>query len=305
MSPASWGAVLGAAGGAGLVLVAWTLAFARRPRLADRVLPYLRDLDPGRPLVGGPTRVSLGRAATAWLATRIDRVLGGSHSVRRRLERAALDQTVHGFRVEQALWGLASFAAVALLALVVSLADPGRSVPMALLSLVAFAGGVLLRDNRLSAQATARERRVLLEFPVIAELLALAVAAGEGPAAALERVVRRSRGALSDDLQQVLADVRSGVPLAQAFDALGRRTGLPAVARFADGIAVAVERGTPLADVLHAQAADVRESGRRALIEAGARREILMMVPVVSLVLPVTVVFAFYPGLIGLRLTTP
>ena len=71
------------------------------------------------------------------------------------------------------------------------------------------------------------------------------------------------------------------------------------MARFAQGVAVAVERGTPLADVLHAQAADVREAGRRELIETAARKEVLMMVPVVFLVLPVTVLFAFWPGVVG------
>jgi len=30
-----------------------------------------------------------------------------------------------------------------------------------------------------------------------------------------------------------------------------------------------------------------------------------MMIPVVFLILPVTVVFAFFPGVIGLNLTTP
>jgi tight adherence protein C len=57
--------------------------------------------------------------------------------------------------------------------------------------------------------------------------------------------------------------------------------------------------------VLHAQAGDVREARRRALIESGARREIAMMVPVVFLVLPTTILFAFWPGVIGLRLVTP
>lgn len=90
-----------------------------------------------------------------------------------------------------------------------------------------------------------------------------------------------------------------------AFDELATRTGLTLVGRFAEGVAVAVERGTPLADVLHAQAADVREAGRRELIESGARKEVAMMVPVVFLVLPVTVVFAFWPGLIGLSLVAP
>ena len=44
---------------------------------------------------------------------------------------------------------------------------------------------------------------------------------------------------------------------------------------------------------------------------AGASRdclrpgEVVMMVPVVFLVLPVTVLFAFWPGVVGLHLTTP
>jgi tight adherence protein C len=146
---------------------------------------------------------------------------------------------------------------------------------------------------------------MLVEFPTVAELLALAVAAGEGPVAALDRVVTRSGGELSAELGVVLADIRTGSPVTVALDSLARRSGLPVVSRFAEGMAVAIERGTPLADVLHAQATDVREAGRRALIEAGARKEVLMMVPVVFLVLPVTVVFAFWPGVIGLHLVTP
>ncbi len=171
--------------------------------------------------------------------------------------------------------------------------------------MVAFSCGVLLRENRLTAQVTDRERRILAEFPTIAEMLALAVAAGEGAVPALDRVVERSSGELSADLSRVLADVRTGTPVARALDQMAARTGLPVVARFAEGMAVAIERGTPLAEVLHAQAADVREAGRRQLIETGARKEVLMMVPVVFLVLPVTVLFAFWPGVVGLHLVTP
>lgn len=63
-----------------------------------------------------------------------------------------------------------------------------------------------------------------------------------------------------------------------------------------------VERGTPLADVLRAQAQDVREAARRALMEAGGRKEVAMMVPVVFLILPVTVVFAVFPSIAVLSL---
>ena len=92
--------------------------------------------------------------------------------------------------------------------------------------------------------------------------------------------------------------------MASAFDRLAARTGVSSIARFAEGLAIAVERGTPLVDVLHAQAADVRESGRRELMEVGGRKEVAMMIPVVFLILPVTVVFAFFPGYIGLHLTS-
>jgi tight adherence protein C len=64
---------------------------------------------------------------------------------------------------------------------------------------------------------------------------------------------------------------------------------------------IAVERGTPLADVLRAQAQDVRETGRRAVMESGGKKEIAMMVPVVFLVLPITILFAVYPGFAFLR----
>jgi tight adherence protein C len=309
VTAALWGAVLGAGTACGLLLVAGRLVALRRPQLADRVLPYVRDLpQAGRPVVAGPEAGPLRALFGPVLessARSLERVLGGNASIHRRLERANLPMTVHDFRVEQVLWGLVAFAAAAVLSGVVALRSPGRTLPLLVLCGIAFVLGVLLRENRLSAQVTDRERRILAEFPTVAELLALAVGAGEGPVAALDRVVSRSQGQLTDDLGVVLAHIRTGTPVTVALDELARRSGLPVVSRFAEGMAVAIERGTPLSAVLHAQAADVREAGRRALIESGARKEIAMMVPVVFLVLPVTVVFAFWPGVVGLHLVTP
>jgi len=132
--------------------------------------------------------------------------------------------------------------------------------------------------------------------------LALAVSAGEGATGALDRVCRLSRGELSAELGACLAEARAGANLPTALQGLADRTGLTSLSRFVDGIVVAAERGTPLAEVLRAQAQDVRESGRRAVMEEGGRKEIAMMIPVVFLVLPVTVLFAIYPGVAFLRL---
>ena len=113
---------------------------------------------------------------------------------------------------------------------------------------------------------------------------------------------RLSDGELADELRRTLADARAGASLPTALQSLSDRTGLVPLARFVDGVVVAVERGTPLADVLRAQAQDVREAGQRALMDAAGKKEIAMMVPVVFLILPVTVLFAVYPGFAFLRL---
>lgn len=307
MSPGWTGAGLGLIAGLSVCLVLLRVRAILRPSLADRVLPYLQDLPsmPSSRMRPSGDRSGLVQAALEAAARRIDEVLGGAASVRRRLERAGLDPDLQAFRVQQVQWGLIGLALAASWTILQPPGRPADVVPSVLVLGASLAAGIVSRDWWLSQQATARDRRVLVEFPTIAELLALAVAAGESPVAALERVVRRGSGALAEDLRRVLAEIRTGEPVAAAFDAYSRRTGLPSVARFAQALAVAVERGTPLADVLHAQAADVRESGRRELIESASRKEIAMMVPVVFLVLPITVVFAFWPGLVGLHLTAP
>ncbi|MFA6300111.1 MAG: pilus assembly protein TadB, partial [Nocardioides sp.] len=215
MSLGLWGAVLGALAGVGVVLVGARLRVIGRPQLSTRVLPYVRDL----PQVGrtpalrvassSPTSAAAGVFGPVLrsVADTIERVLGGAASVRRRLERAAIDKTVHEFRIEQVMWGLAGLGGVAAYGLLKTLTDPGGVLGLVVLCAVGFAVGVLARDNRLSSQATSRERRILAEFPTVAELLALAVAAGESPVAALDRVVRRSGGELSSDLAKVLAAV--------------------------------------------------------------------------------------------------
>lgn len=295
------GGLAGGLAGLGVVLVAWHMAVVRRADFGMRVLHHLSDV---------PELASLARGGRrrGWLqpvAARLDEALGGNQSVRRRLERAPMGLTVNDFRVQQVVWGIAAIAATGLLTVVVTSQSPERLLPMVILTGIAGLLGVLLRENRLTAQVRAHERAVLAELPALTELLALAVAAGEGPVAALERVVGRSHGAFSRELARVLGAVRTGTPVSVALDEYSGRTGIPVVARFAQALAVALERGTPLADVLHAQAGDVREAQRRELIETGARREVAMMVPVVFLVLPTTVMFAFWPGLVGLRLATP
>jgi tight adherence protein C len=303
---AAAGAAVGLLAGCGMALAVGRLPVLHRPRLEDRLGPYLRDsqrpsrlLTRNRTVTPFPTLERILAPFMADGADVIERVMGGSASARRRLEQAGRGVTLDEFRAEQVVWGAVGLVAGLVLSLLVTAAKGFRPVPLLVLCLVAAVTGVLLRDRWLSREVTRREERMLAEFPTIAELLALAVAAGEGAVGALERVTRISRGELARELGRALADARAGASLVQALQGIASRTSLPQLARFVDGVAIAVERGTPLADVLRAQAGDVREAGKRALLEAGGRKEIAMMVPVVFIVLPVTVLFALFPGFYG------
>jgi tight adherence protein C len=313
MTGALAGGVLGLVASGGLCLAVAVSPPMHRTRLADRLAPYLRDtarpsrlLLDNRPLTPFPTLERLLGPVLRDLALRLDRGLGATASVRRRLDQAGRGMTVEQFRVEQLLWGAGGLLAGLGLA-VLSAARGGRSGPVffLFLALVLTAAGLVARDRALTAQVTRREQRMLAELPTVAELLALSVSAGEGAAGALERVTALSRGELARELGRALGEARAGTSLVTALEGVARRTSLAALARFVDGMAIAVERGTPLADVLRAQAVDVREQGRRALLEAGGRKEIAMLFPVVFLVLPVTVVFALFPGFYSLSLSVP
>ncbi len=310
MTSAGWlGALLGALLAAGVILAVRAAPPLRPIRLVDRVAPYLGDTPRPSRLLAQPSasatpfavaRRLFGPALGEAVAI-VERVLGGAASVRRRLHGLGSRLTVEEFRIEQVVWGVAAMLASGLLVALLGWARGGIDpVLVGGVALAGLVGGVLGRDWYLTSQLTRREATMLAEFPVFADLLALAVVAGEAPPDALRRVCRLTGGELARDLDVALARARTGVALTTALTDLAERTTLEPFARFLHGIVVGLERGTPLADVLRAQAVDVREVGKRALLEAGGRKEISMMVPVVFLILPVTVLFALYPGLVTL-----
>jgi tight adherence protein C len=290
------GAALGLLAGLGLLLALSRVP--RRPTLASRVEPWLRETTPSPVAAPGLVRPALAR-----LAVRVDEVLGGSAAVRRRLVLAGGTTTLEDFRMQQVLSGAGGLAVGAgLLALRSATGIGPAPLPGLALTLGLTVGGVLGREWHLGRQVRQRAERISAELPVVAELLALAVAAGEGFGGALERVARLAHGDLGDELRRSLADTRAGAGLVEALAGVGARTGVEAVARFTDGASTALERGTPLAEVLRAQAADAREAQRRALLEAGGRKEVAMLAPVVFLIMPTVVLFAVYPALTGLSL---
>lgn len=302
------GCTLGALFGLGLALVILENPW-RRPRSVEaRVSPYIkRSSERGalgflensarvHPVIDasvGPFLESV-RAFAA-------RALGSQREIEKRLALAGGRITYRDFRIQQFTWAIVAFVASA--ALGMGLFALERAPLIALLALVVIASvtAPLVRDYLLTSAISSRKQAMAREFPTIADLLALAISAGEGPIAAMERVARTSQGELSRELAIAVSEIRAGASLEDALINLGTRSPLDSLSRFAETIAVALERGTPLADVMRAQAQDARELSKRTLMESAGRREVYMLLPVVFLLMPLVIVFAVFPGITALQ----
>lgn len=288
------GALCGLALAIGALLVIGRLHATRRPPLVERIGPFI-GLPQADRSTGAGAFVALLRPAVG---------LGAGRSLTQTLMRAGRIGERDRYRIEQVTGGLIGALAGGAIGMVAMLR--GAS-PLAILVLTAFGVvlGVLVIDRRLAHRAQRRSAQLGRELPAIAELLAFAVAAGESPMAALDRVAALSGGALGGEVRIAVGEMRAGTPLDIALRGIADRSGNPDVERFVDGIIVAVERGTPLSDVLRAQAADARAAQRRALLETAGRRDVLMLVPVVFFILPTVVAIALFPGMRTLELVVP
>lgn len=289
------GALVGLAFGAAVALIAAAVLAHRPLRLADRLrAPRVHAIDRGpvdalRQILASPLLRLVSRDG-ADLDTR--------------LRRAGREGDADGYRLERLVWCVAGAGLGALAGLLLGLRSGSVSGgAVTALLVVGAASGWLAHDRALVKATKARATRMSEQLPTVAELVAFAVAAGEGPLAALDRVAATVRGELASEFGVAVRRVRGGAAFPSALRDMSDTVPSLEASRFADGIAVATERGTPMAEVLRAQAADARAAGRRRLLEQAGRKEVLMLVPVVFFILPIVVVIALFPGIHGLQLT--
>jgi tight adherence protein C len=202
------------------------------------------------------------------------------------------------FRIRQFGYCASSGALTFVMAFVLS-----HSLFMALISalLLSFVVFILI-DRELTKAVKKRRELIESEFPAVIEMLTLAIAAGETPMAAILRIAGSADGQLSKEFQIVVDGVRSGVPINESLDALGRRVKSIMIRRFIDALVTATLRGAPLVEVLSRHAIEARANQRNRVMGAAGKAEISMMIPVVFLILPISILFALWPSLTNLNM---
>ncbi|MFE5410490.1 type II secretion system F family protein [Microbacterium sp. NPDC056569] len=302
MGDVAYAVVLGTALGVGVCLLISLAPRWGAPSLARRIAPYIRDVTDARGLeIASPAGGGSAFGWSGFAQRRLSRLAGGDALLSRRLHRAAWTIDAARFRGRQLAWGIAGLAVGGGVVVVLVLAGRGSPV-LGLLPPVAAVAAALAYDVWLTRAARARAARIEDELPTVLEFLALCLSAGEGILDSLRRVSDVGAGELTAELRGVVVAVGTGSPLSESLTRLAAGLEIPALTRAIDQLVAAIERGAPLAHVLQAQAIDAREDAKRTLIERAGRKEIYMLFPLVFLILPLSVLFAVFPGIFMLRL---
>lgn len=290
------GALVGVLFATGVLIVANRVMAARPARLRDRLAWYLPQLRHQSRSSTGPLAALL-EILTPSL-TALSARLTSNQTLALRLQRAGRTSSVQQYRLTQLVWICGGLALATIFVLITARA----SVIAIGLIVIGGAIGAIAADWALSDAIKRRKRRILVQLPMVADLFAFSVAAGESAISALERLARTMSGDLPREFAICVADVHDGMTFPAALRAVQHRCDVPALTRFVEGVILALERGTPISEVVRAQAMDVRAQEQRRLMEIAGRKDVVMLIPIVFLILPTVVLIAIYPGIYSLDL---
>ena len=139
------------------------------------------------------------------------------------------------------------------------------------------------------------------ELVIILQMISIMISAGESPMTALKYVSGRSDGYLPKLFNKSFEKYSTGVNLTQTLEFIAAATHSAQVRRLTNSIQIAVERGTPILDVLNNQILALNKQINLELLKKSGKSEIALLIPVVFLILPVSISFAIWPSLYGLN----
>ena len=146
-----------------------------------------------------------------------------------------------------------------------------------------------------------KESEINEELVNILQMLSIMISAGESPMMALRYISQRSVGYLPNLIKQSFSKYESGNNLTQSLEFIAAATGSSALRRLTNSIQIAIQRGTPILDVLNNQVQSLNKQINLALLKKSGKSEITLLIPVVFLILPVSISFAIWPSIYGLN----
>ncbi len=161
--------------------------------------------------------------------------------------------------------------------------------------------GAILPAAALRDRIARRRAQTLRQLAFTLDLIALAVEGGlHLPAAIAQAVERGPAGALRDELERALRDVKAGRPRNEALRQVAERLDLPAVTSMVASLRGAERQGADLAPTLRAQAEQRRSERFLRAEKQAAEAPVKMLLPLVVFIFPGTFAILLFPVVVQL-----
>lgn len=175
-----------------------------------------------------------------------------------------------------------------------------RSGVLLLFGIAVTIGVFFLPDLLLLNAYQKRREQVDLELADTLDQMSIAVQAGLGFDAAMLRVARNGRGVLARELVRTMQDIQVGQTRRNAYEDLASRTGSISLRRFVRTVIQAEAYGIPLADVLTAQADEMRVTRRQNAERKAMEIPVKVVFPLILCILPVIFIVILGPAIISI-----
>lgn len=158
--------------------------------------------------------------------------------------------------------------------------------------------GSILPDYMLDKTISERQARMRRALPDTLDLLTVSVEAGLGLDAAMQKVVEKLRGPLTDELRTALQEMRIGKMRLDALRAAAKRAKVPELTSFVAAVYQADQLGVPISKVLRVQSASLRSQRAQRAREAAGKLPVKMLFPLVFFIFPALFIVTLGPGMI-------
>ncbi len=197
------------------------------------------------------------------------------------------------------LGGLAGF--IVMLGFILMLRDlRGFLMGAALTAALFFLPEILLYNTGIK-----RKQAINLQLPDTLDQMSIAVNAGLGFDAAMQRVAKNGRGELASELVRTLQDIQVGMTRRDAYFDLAERTGVPKLERFVRAVVQGETYGIALADVLQSQAEELRMERRQDAERRAMQIPVKVIFPVILFIMPALFIVVIGPGVIQIMKSIP
>ena len=159
--------------------------------------------------------------------------------------------------------------------------------------------GAMLPASYMRTLIKARQEKILTELPPFLDLLSVSVQAGLSFDASVDRILRHSKGALSDEFRQMQKDMRLGLSKKEALHEMAGRCDLEDIYLFTTSVIQAERLGTSMGKALVEQANNMRERYQQRIKTKALKAPIKILFPLILLIFPSVFIIILLPPLIS------